>query len=133
MEIFYEVLFYLGWVSIFSGIFFLLLSGFGIIRMPDSFTRIHAGTKATTLGSFLTIIGVGLINPAWFLKTLVLAVFILITNPISSSVLTKGAYISGTKFVNKSNIDMCKECSELNNERIEALNLESENIKDVNN
>lgn len=35
-----------------GGLFFLL-GGLGVLRMPDTFNRIQAGTKATTLGAFL--------------------------------------------------------------------------------
>jgi len=36
---------------IIGGLFFLL-GGLGVLRMPDTFNRIQAWTKATTLGAF---------------------------------------------------------------------------------
>lgn len=74
---------------------FLALGGFGVFRMPDVFNRIQAGTKATTLGAFCLILGVGLANPDWFLKIILIIVFIALTNPIGSSVLARSAYKSG--------------------------------------
>ncbi|MCD6587471.1 MAG: monovalent cation/H(+) antiporter subunit G, partial [Candidatus Fermentibacteraceae bacterium] len=59
-----------------SGVVFLLLGSLGVFRMPDVYNRLQAGTKCTTLGAFLTIVGVGIMEPAWFWKTLVIAVFI---------------------------------------------------------
>lgn len=112
MNLFFQILFYIGWVFVFSGLAFFLLSAVGILRMPDTFTRLHAGTKASTLGSALSLIGVGFIYPEWFLKTFILAVFILITNPISSSVLARASYKNGVKFINKRGVDMYKEVSE---------------------
>ena len=41
----------LGSFILFLGTLFLLLGGLGLVRMPDTFTRIQAGTKATTLGT----------------------------------------------------------------------------------
>jgi multicomponent Na+:H+ antiporter subunit G len=112
MELLMTILFYLGCVFVVFGLIFFLLSGIGIIRMPDTFTRIHAGTKATTLGAAMTFIGIGLIHPSWFFKLFLLALFFLLTNPISSSVLARSTYKSGYKYVNKSGIDMYKEVSE---------------------
>ena len=50
----------LGYVFISVGVVFLFLGALGIVRMPDIFTRIQAGTKASTLGAMGTIVGVGL-------------------------------------------------------------------------
>ncbi len=71
---------------------FLALGGFGVFRMPDVFNRIQAGTKATTLGAFALMLGVGVANPSWLLKILLIIVFIAITNPVGSSVLGRAAY-----------------------------------------
>ncbi|MEN8192906.1 MAG: monovalent cation/H(+) antiporter subunit G [Bacteroidota bacterium] len=87
----------LGYVSLSIGVIFLFLGALGIVRMPDVFTRLQAGTKATTLGALGTIIGVGLIQPEWFWKTLIIAIFIAISNPISSHALARGSYKSGNK------------------------------------
>ena len=45
------------------GVFFNLLAGFGLLRFPDVYTRLHAGTKCTTFGSIFicgSIILIGL-------------------------------------------------------------------------
>lgn len=91
---------YLGYFFLILGSLFYALGGFGIFRMPDVFNRIQAGTKATTLGTFSLLIGVGFFNPSWFIKIFLIIIFIAITNPISSSVLARSAYISGVKTEN---------------------------------
>ncbi|AIO18899.1 Putative monovalent cation/H+ antiporter subunit G [Candidatus Izimaplasma bacterium HR1] len=78
---------------IIGGLFFLL-GGLGVLRMPDVFNRIQAGTKATTLGAFSLLIGVGISHPDWLLKVGLIIVFIALSNPIGSSVLAKAAYRS---------------------------------------
>ncbi len=75
---------------------FYLLGGLGILRMPDTFDRIQAGTKATTLGAFALLIGIGIANPDWLLKVFLIIIFIAISNPIGSSALAKAAYKSGS-------------------------------------
>lgn len=74
---------------------FLAFGGFGVFRMPDVYNRIQAGTKATTLGAFSLSLGVGLSNPGWLVKILLIIVFIALTNPVGSSTLARAAFKSG--------------------------------------
>jgi multicomponent Na+:H+ antiporter subunit G len=71
---------------------FFLLSAIGLLRMPDAFNRMQAGTKATTLGSILFLTGIGLMQPDYLGRTLLLAAFIALTNPVSSNALAKAAH-----------------------------------------
>jgi len=103
------ILTFLGYVLIIMGSIFLLLGSLGIVRMPDLYNRIQAGTKATTLGALSAIIGVGLVEPTWFFKTLIIAVFIVLTNPIGSHSIARSSYKSGLKPVVSSKIDEYKE------------------------
>lgn len=77
------------------GSLFLLLGAIGILRMPDSYNRIQAGTKATTLGTMMTMLGLALMHPAWWPKVVVLILFIIFTNPVSSHVLARAAHHIG--------------------------------------
>ncbi len=90
---------YIGLILMVVGGLFYLLAGLGLIRMPDVFNRIQAGTKATTLGTFSVVLGVGIYEPSWLLKVMIIIVFITLTNPIGSSVLAKAAYIRKEKLV----------------------------------
>ncbi|MBN2540003.1 MAG: Na+/H+ antiporter subunit G [Bacilli bacterium] len=83
---------------IIGGLFFLL-GGLGVLRMPDTFNRIQAGTKATTLGAFSTMIGVGFAAAAsgnwdWISKVIIIIIFIVISNPVGSSAIAKATYNS---------------------------------------
>lgn len=82
----------LGSLVVLAGAFFLFSAGLGVLRMPDAFTRIQAGTKATTLGNLLVLLGLGIHNPAWALKLLLIAGFVLMTNPVSSHALSRAAH-----------------------------------------
>jgi multicomponent Na+:H+ antiporter subunit G len=79
------------------GSIFLFLGALGIFRMPDVYNRMQAGTKATTLGSILFLIGVGIHNPAWIGKIVLLLIFIIFTNPISSHALARAAHFAEIK------------------------------------
>ena len=104
----------LGYALIALGIVFLLLSAVGLIRMPDTITRMHTGTKASTLGSLLIMGGVMCIEPTMIPKLTLLALFILLTNPLSSSILARSTYLKHG-FLNQSGMD------DLKKEEIKAL------------
>ncbi len=87
----------LGGLLVIAGTAFLLLGGLGLMRMPDVFNRIQAGTKATTLGTLLTLAGVACIRPDWGLKLLLIGLFILFTNPLSAQVLARAAHRIGSR------------------------------------
>ncbi|MEN8176556.1 MAG: monovalent cation/H(+) antiporter subunit G [Pseudomonadota bacterium] len=79
------------------GAFFVFLGALGLIRMPDVYNRIQAGTKAVTLGSLSLLIGVGFLHPGWWPKLLVIAGFILFTNPVGSSTIARAVYVAGVR------------------------------------
>jgi multicomponent Na+:H+ antiporter subunit G len=91
------------------GTAFLFLGSLGVFRMPDVYNRLQAGTKCTTLGAFLSIVGIGLIHPAWFFKALVIAVFILATNPVSNHALGRAARKIGVSLGDRSVVDKAED------------------------
>ena len=86
----------LGGLLLLGGTGFLLLGGVGLVRMPDVYNRIQAGTKATTLGTLLSLAGVACLHPDWTLKLVLIGVFLLFTNPLSSQVLARAAHRTGS-------------------------------------
>lgn len=77
------------------GAAFIALGSLGLLRMPDVFNRLQAGTKSATLGAMSLLLGVGLHYPGWWPKLLVIAGFILFTNPVGSSSIARAARLSG--------------------------------------
>ena len=82
----------LGWRI---GAVLLFSAGLGLVRMPDAFSRIQAGTKASTLGNMLVLAGLAVYHPGWCLKLLLIVYFVLMTNPISSHALARAAVAIG--------------------------------------
>ena len=86
---------------IFIGLFFALAGVVGLIRMPDAYCRMQSATNVSTLG----VIGVmvaGLLYCIFILqdwemsvKMAVLTVFYIVTNPIGSHAIARGAYMHG--------------------------------------
>ncbi len=75
----------------------IAIGGLGLLRMPDVFNRLQAGTKAATLGALSVLLGIGLHHPAWWAKLVVIAGFILFTNPVGSSTIARAARNSGIR------------------------------------
>jgi multicomponent Na+:H+ antiporter subunit G len=93
----------------FTGSVFIFLGGLGLVRMPDLFNRIQTGTKASTLGTILSLAGLAIVNEGWIWKLLVIIVFVLITNPVSSNVIARAAHYRGTKLTSKTVADLLEE------------------------
>lgn len=72
----------------------LFTSGLGVLRMPDVLNRMHAGTKSTTLGTILFLSGIGCFEPAWLPKLMLIVVFIILTNPVSSHALARAVHMN---------------------------------------
>jgi multicomponent Na+:H+ antiporter subunit G len=86
-----------GYVLMFSGGILLFTSGLGILRMPDVWNRLHAGTKATTLGSMLFLAGIGCLRPGWIPKLFLIVLFIILTNPVSGHALARSVHLRPTE------------------------------------
>jgi multicomponent Na+:H+ antiporter subunit G len=77
------------------GAIFLFLAALGLIRMPDLYNRMQAGTKATTLGTMLFLLGIGIAVPDWLGKMIILILFVVFTNPVSSHALARASHFIG--------------------------------------
>ena len=100
-----------GYICLIIGSSFLFLSALGLIRMPDVYNRMQAGTKGTTFGAFFSILGVIFIRPEWTIKGLVIIIFILLTNPLSSHALLRATHRLGVPLAKKA-IDAYQEDKE---------------------
>jgi multicomponent Na+:H+ antiporter subunit G len=99
----------IGSFLILVGAFFLFSAGLGMVRMPDTFTRIQAGTKASTLGNMLVLAGIAFYHPGWTLKLIILIYFVLMTNPISSHALARAAHAIGIPMAPETGRDALRE------------------------
>ena len=99
----------LGSLVVLGGAVFLFAAGLGVLRMPDSYNRIQAGTKASTLGTILVLVGLGIYHPPWAGKLLVLIFFVLVTNPVSSHALARAAHRRRVRLAKETVVDRLEE------------------------
>lgn len=71
----------LGWLSnaaLALGAFFFIAGTLGLLRFPDVYSRLHAVTKADTLGLGLVVLGLCLRAPSWRAVVMMLLVWLLV-------------------------------------------------------
>jgi len=80
-------------VLLLVGAFFTLVGSIGLIRLPEFFMRLHAPTKASTLG----VGGVLLASMVYAFKDgvliheLIITLFVFVTAPVSAHLLSQAA------------------------------------------
>lgn len=76
-----------------GGVFFGLVAAVGLVRLPDLYTRTHAASKTDTLGAGLSLAAVALVLNAQLptVKTVLLLVFLFITNPTAAHAIARAA------------------------------------------
>ena len=84
-------------VLVVVGALFAFLAAVGINRLPDVYSRMHAASKAGTVGSGLLLIAIGIhsLDGGVFSRAIAGVVFLLLTAPISAHLLARAAYAAG--------------------------------------
>lgn len=81
-----------------AGGFFSAIAGIGLLRFPDVLMRMHASTKAGTLGVGLTVVSVALYFADGLVttKVVLIVLFILLTAPVAAHLIGRAAYRTKT-------------------------------------
>ncbi|MDR5874081.1 monovalent cation/H(+) antiporter subunit G [Halomonas sp. CUBES01] len=81
------------------GAVFMFLAALGLVRMPDLLTRMHATTKAATLGATLIMLAVALHfgEVAVVARAFGVILFIMITAPVAAHVIGRAGYFVGAR------------------------------------
>ena len=93
------------WICLLGGGFFALVGGYGLLRLPDFFSRLHAGGITDTLGTWLILLGLAL-QAGLSLATVKLGfifVFLFLTSPAACHALAKAALHSGLQPLTSTN------------------------------
>lgn len=106
MSVVFEVL---AAVMIAGGAVFMLVAALGVFRLPDLLMRMHAATKAGTLGAGLLLVAVALFYGELGLTTRAVATifFLLLTAPVAAHAIGRAAYYSGIEVI--AHVDELKE------------------------
>jgi multicomponent Na+:H+ antiporter subunit G len=84
---------------LFLGSMFVLIASIGLLRFRETFTRLHATTKATSFGLLMIIAGVGLffLTAIVVIKSVLVIVFIYLTAPLAAHSISKASDKEGRK------------------------------------
>ena len=82
-----------------AGSIFVLIGAFGLIRLPDFYTRLHAAGITDTLGAELILLGLmfqaGLSLVT--IKLILISLFIFFTSPTATHAVANAARVMGLK------------------------------------
>ncbi len=94
-------------ILILVGASFALLAAIGLLRLPDLYSRMHAASKAGTVGSGLMMIALAVVADDFATVTRAIAavVFFVLTTPIAAHLLARAAYKVGYSLWSESAID----------------------------
>ena len=96
----------LSWIAVVGGLFFMLVGTFGVLRMPDVYTRLHAAGMTDTMGAGLLLLGMAFQTiidmmhgetSYWLVLVRLVFVyaFLLFTSPIATHALARAAIAGG--------------------------------------
>lgn len=89
------------------GAMFMLMGSLGVLRMPDLFLRMSAGTKAATLGvsSLLIAVAVYFNDIGVTSRAVATIIFLLLTMPIAAHMLGRAGYFVGAHLAEATLVD----------------------------
>lgn len=84
-------------VLLLLGVALAVVSGIGLVRLPDLFSRMHAATKPATLGLVLVLLGAALRVETGgdVAKLLLVGAFTFLTAPVGAHMIGRSAYRAG--------------------------------------
>lgn len=85
----------LGLLALWFGVGFCIVGVVGMVRMPDLYCRLHASGKVATVGLCGLLLGAAFIMPSITLKVIALAIFAVLTLPVSTHAIAAAAHRHG--------------------------------------
>lgn len=89
------------------GVSFILIASIGVLRMPDLMIRMHAATKAGTVGiGFLMLAVINHFSDlSVTVKAMAIGLFVISTAPIATHLIARAAYVVGVHLWEHTKID----------------------------
>lgn len=96
-----------------GGTFFMVVTGIGLVRLPDVYCRMHAAGKAGTLGVALLILAPTLhflaVEPFVSVRGFLAIVFQALTTPGATYLLAHACYVRGYPLNQRTELDELKD------------------------
>ena len=106
----------IGVILMIFGVFFIVIAGIGLLRLPDLFLRMSAATKASTLGLGLILLGTAVYFWQSDITSRAVAtiVFVMLTAPVSAHMMGRAAYSDGVPLWENTKVDELHDYYEAN-------------------
>jgi multicomponent Na+:H+ antiporter subunit G len=116
-------------VFVLAGAFFSLLAAIGVIRFPDVYTRMHAATKAPAFGILLFLIASVFFFADLYTTaiSLMIVVFIFLTAPVASHIISRVAHLLNTEIWSETSIDELASDTDISGKKSPAELSETDN------
>ena len=89
-----SILLFLADALVILGVFVMTVGVYGAIRMPDTYTKLHAMSKAVFLGVVSLCLSSAVTgDPQVIFRVALIAAFLIITTPISAFVIARAAHL----------------------------------------
>lgn len=103
----------MGWASAYLadalvvlGLCVMTVGVYGLIRLPDTYARLHAASKIVSFGVIsLLLASTATGDPAVIFRVALISAFLLITTPVSAHVVARAAYLRGERMEGRQTID----------------------------
>jgi multicomponent Na+:H+ antiporter subunit G len=93
-------------VLILLGLIILSIAIYGMIRMPDLYTRLHAASKAAFLGVLPFLLAAATTgDPAIIARVLLIAAFLALTTPVAAHAIAHAAYLRAERMETPGAVD----------------------------
>ncbi len=88
------------------GVTIMTIGVYGVIRMPDLYTQLHAASKSVFVGVVsLCLASIVTGDTAIVARVFLIAILLLLTTPVSAHVIARGAYLEGQRMETTGAID----------------------------
>jgi multicomponent Na+:H+ antiporter subunit G len=80
------------------GVLVMTVGVYGVVRMPDTYTRLHAASKTIILGMMPLLLASAFTGDRGVvLRVILIGLFILVTTPVSAHMVGRAAYLRKEK------------------------------------
>ncbi|MEJ7841120.1 MAG: monovalent cation/H(+) antiporter subunit G [Rubrobacter sp.] len=88
------------------GVVVMTVGVYGIVRLPDTYARLHAASKVVSLGVVsLLLASTVTVDPAVVFRVALIGAFLVVTTPVSAHVVARAAYLRGERMESRGAVD----------------------------
>jgi multicomponent Na+:H+ antiporter subunit G len=88
------------------GLIIMSVAIYGMVWLPDLYTRLHAASKAAFLGVLPLLIVVSITGePAFFFRSILIGLFLILTTPVGAHAMARAAFLKRERLKTPGAID----------------------------